>query len=131
MLWHHRPGCHTLVGFGYSLVFGKSSIVLLRRIGIFFLAGVTSAPNTDYAYWVSQNVYAMYQLMFATHHSGAHRGGDAERMKYWTVMLFIAFWMFLLLPDGPHGVGNYGFMNGIWNANHRQSDRFAGGTVVI
>src|ERR1700743_2573335 len=52
--------------FGYSLVFGKSfSSPFYGGSEYFFLAGVNSLPNTDYAYWVSQNVYAMYQLMFA------------------------------------------------------------------
>jgi len=32
---------------------------------IAFLRGVTAVPNTDYSYWVSHNVFAMYQLMFA------------------------------------------------------------------
>ncbi|NBV39497.1 MAG: ammonium transporter, partial [Verrucomicrobia bacterium] len=55
---------------GYSLVFGKSfSGTTLGMIfggsEFFFLNGVTSAPNTDYAYWTSQNVFSMYQLMFA------------------------------------------------------------------
>jgi Amt family ammonium transporter len=44
--------------FGYSLVFGKSfGSTLLGGSEYFFLKDVTSAPNTDYAYWVSQNVF--------------------------------------------------------------------------
>ena len=47
--------------FGYSLVFGKSfNSPFYGGSEYFFLAGVNSVPNTDYAYWVSQNVYAMY-----------------------------------------------------------------------
>ena len=52
--------------FGYSLVFGKNfNNPFYGGSEYFFFNGVTSAPNTDYAYWVSQNVYAMFQLMFA------------------------------------------------------------------
>ena len=62
-------GCAALVtvmwwAVGYSLVFSAESPFLggLKFAG---LAGVTSAPNTDYAYWVSQNVFSIYQLTFA------------------------------------------------------------------
>jgi Amt family ammonium transporter len=52
--------------FGYSLVFGTNyGSAFLGGSEFFFLQGVTSAPNTNYAYWVSQNVFAMYQMMFA------------------------------------------------------------------
>jgi len=119
--------------FGYSLVFGKSfNSPFYGGSEYFFLAGVTSAPNTDYAYWVSQNVYAMYQLMFAVITPALIVGAIAERMKYWTLMLFIAFWMFLVYFPMAHMVwGITGFMNGIWNANSTiKAIDFAGGTVV-
>src|SRR3954452_14785152 len=42
--------------FGYSLVFGKNfNNPFLGGSEYFFLKDVTSAPNTDYSYWVSQN----------------------------------------------------------------------------
>ena len=49
---------------GYSLVFHNGG-KLLGGLGFAMLKDVTSAPNPDYSYWVSQNVYSMYQLMFA------------------------------------------------------------------
>src|SRR5438552_4631375 len=45
---------------GYSLVF-HSGGKFYGSLDFKFLRGVTSAPNGDYSYWVSQNVYAMYQ----------------------------------------------------------------------
>src|SRR5207253_1531771 len=46
---------------GYSFAFGKGyNSGFLGGSEFFFLKGVTSAPNTDYAYWVSQNVFSMY-----------------------------------------------------------------------
>ena len=119
--------------FGYSLVFGKSfNNPFFGGSEYFFLSGVTSAPNTDYAYWVSQNVYAMYQLMFAIITPALIVGAIAERMKYWALMLFIACWMFLVYFPMAHMVwGITGFMNGIWNANSTiKAIDFAGGTVV-
>src|SRR5438094_8544459 len=49
---------------GYSVVFGKGN-PYYGGLDKIFLRGVTSAPNGDYSYWVAENVYAMYQLMFA------------------------------------------------------------------
>jgi Amt family ammonium transporter len=74
----------------------------------------------------------MYQLMFAVITPALIVGAIAERMKYWTVMLFIAFWMFLVYFPMAHMVwGITGFMNGIWNANSTvKAIDFAGGTVV-
>ena len=84
MLRHHRHGTILWWAFGYSLVFGKSfNNPFYGGSEYFFLSGVTSAPNTDYAYWVSQNVYAMYQLMFAIITPALIVGAIAERMKYW------------------------------------------------
>src|SRR6202045_1021631 len=119
--------------FGYSLVFGKSfNNPFYGGSEYFFLAGVNSVPNTDYAYWVSQNVYAMYQLMFAIITPALIIGAIAERMKYWTLMVFIAIWMFAVYFPLAHMVwGITGFMNGIWNPTSTiKAIDFAGGTVV-
>jgi Amt family ammonium transporter len=119
--------------FGYSLVFGKSfNNPFYGGSEYFFLLGVTSVPNGDYGYWVSQNVYAMYQLMFAIITPALIVGAIAERMKYWSLMVFIAIWMFAVYFPMAHMIwGITGFMNGIWNANSGiKAIDFAGGTVV-
>ena len=137
-------GCAGLVtvlwwAFGYSLVFGKSfsegGATLGKYLGgseFFFLKGVTSAPNTDYAYWVSQNVFSMYQMMFAIITPALIVGAVAERMKYMAVMVFIAIWMFVVYFPMAHMVwGVTGLMNGVWNATASiKAIDFAGGTVV-
>src|ERR1700689_339987 len=93
-------GCAGLVtvlwwAFGYSLVFGKNfESGLLGGSEFFFFKGVTSAPNPDYSFWVSQNVFACYQLMFAIITPALIVGAVAERMKYSAIMLFIGLWMF-------------------------------------
>src|SRR5437660_9033947 len=46
---------------GYSLVF-HSGGKFLGNLDFAFLKGVDSTPNGDYSYWVSQNVFSMYQL---------------------------------------------------------------------
>jgi Amt family ammonium transporter len=119
--------------FGYSLVFGKNfNSPFYGGSEYFFFSGVTSAPNTDYAFWVSQNVYAMFQLMFAIITPALIIGAIAERMKYMSVLIFITCWMFLVYFPQAHMVwGITGLMNGIWNASSQiKAIDFAGGTVV-
>jgi Amt family ammonium transporter len=114
-------------------VFGKSfGSGFFGGSEFFFLHGVTSAPNTDYAYWVSHNVFAMYQLMFAIITPGLIIGAIAERMKFTSIMLFVALWMFVVYFPLAHMVwGVNGFMNGVWNASASiKAIDFAGGTVV-
>jgi len=122
---------------GYSFVFGKSfDGTLLGHIfggsEYFFLNGVNSLPNTDYAYWTSQNVFAMYQLMFAIITPALIVGAIAERMKFSALMLFMAGWMFLVYFPMAHAIwGITGDMNGVWNAKATiKAIDFAGGTVV-
>src|SRR5258705_13013571 len=77
-----------------------------------FLKGVTSAPNGDYSYWVSENVFAMYQLMFAIITPALIIGSIAERMKFSAVCLFMIGWMFLVYFPQVHMVWG---IDGRWN----------------
>jgi Amt family ammonium transporter len=116
---------------GYSLVFSKGNAVL-GGLDFAMFGGVTAVPNTDYAAWVSQNVFAMFQMMFAIITPGLIVGAIAERMKYSAIMLFIGLWMFVVYFPLAHMVwGIDGMMNGVWNATASiKSIDFAGGTVV-
>src|SRR5437868_8746330 len=116
---------------GYSLVFA-SGCPFFGSARFAFLRGVTSAPNTNYSYWVSHNVFATYQLMFAIITPALILGSVAERMKFSAVMAIIALWMFLVYFPLAHMVwGIDGMMNGVWNANAKiRAIDFAGGTVV-
>lgn len=116
---------------GYSLVFSAGT-PFLGGLKYAFLSGVDSAPNTDYAAWVSQNVFAMYQMMFAIITPALIIGAIAERMKFSAILLFVGLWMFVVYFPLAHMVwGVDGWMNGVWNgaAKIRAID-FAGGTVV-
>jgi Amt family ammonium transporter len=116
---------------GYSLVFAPGT-PYIGGLKYAFLRGVTSAPNLDYGGWVSNNVFAMYQLMFAIITPALIVGAIAERMKFTSVLLFVTFWMFLVYFPLAHMVwGVDGLMNGAGNAAARISALdFAGGTVV-
>ncbi|MCI0418528.1 MAG: ammonium transporter [Acidobacteria bacterium] len=117
--------------FGYSFAFDAGS-PFLGGFNLAFLKGVSAAPNTNYAYWVSQSVFSMYQLMFAIITPALIVGAIAERMKYSAIMLFILGWMFVVYFPLAHMVwGIDGFMNGVWNAAATvKAIDFAGGTVV-
>src|SRR2546423_8683859 len=63
---------------GYSLVFSRGS-PFIGGLKFAFFRGVDAKPNGDYSYWVSQNIFAMYQLMFAIITPALILGADAER----------------------------------------------------
>jgi Amt family ammonium transporter len=123
---------------GYSLVFGDvggaggDSSTFIGGLKHMMLKDVTSAPDTNYAYWVSGNVYSMYQLMFAIITPALIVGAIAERMKFTAIMTFVGLWMFGVYFPLAHMVwGIDGFMNGVWNAKATiKAIDFAGGTVV-
>ncbi|HWZ93825.1 MAG TPA: ammonium transporter [Opitutaceae bacterium] len=118
---------------GYSLVFGTSfHSQFFGGREYFFLRGVTSAPNTNYGFWVSQNVFAMYQLMFAIITPALIVGAIAERMKFTSILVFVALWMLVVYFPLAHMIwGITGFMNGVSNPNSAiKAIDFAGGTVV-
>ena len=116
---------------GYSLVFSRGC-PFLGGLTFAFLHGVDPTPNGDYSYWVSQNVFAMYQLMFAIIAPALIVGAVAERMKFAAVLVFVSIWMFVVYFPIAHMVwGIDGWMNGVWNSNAKiTAIDFAGGTVV-
>jgi ammonium transporter, Amt family len=123
------------VVFGYSMVFADGNDIIKGVVGNFkfaFLKDVTSAPNTNYCYWTSHNVFSMYQLMFAIITPALILGAIAERMKFSAILAFVALWMVVVYFPLAHMIwGVNGMMNGVWNggASIRSID-FAGGTVV-
>jgi Amt family ammonium transporter len=116
---------------GYTIAF-HSGKPFWGSLDWAFLNGVDSNPNTDYAGWVSHNVFSMYQMMFAIITPALIVGAIAERMKFSAIMLFVILWMFLVYFPLAHMVwGIDGLMNGVWNANAKiKAIDFAGGTVV-
>lgn len=118
---------------GYSLVFGSNfNSPYIGGTEYFFLKDVGAAPNTTYAGWISQSVFAMYQLMFAIITPALIIGAVAERMKFKAIMLFVFLWMLVVYFPMAHMVwGGTGLMNGVWNGDAKVTAiDFAGGTVV-
>jgi ammonium transporter, Amt family len=119
--------------FGYSFVFADGAGAVVGDFKKFaFLKDVTSAPNTNYSYWVSHNVFSMYQMMFAIITPALIIGAIAERMKFSAILLFVGLWMVVVYFPLAHMVwGINGLMNGVWNADAKiKAIDFAGGTVV-
>ena len=117
---------------GYSITFASGNPFMGSWCKFAFLKGVDSAPNTDYSYWVSHNVFSMYQLMFAIITPALIVGAIAERMKFSAILVFVTLWMFVVYFPLAHMVwGIDGLMNGVWNAKAGiKAIDFAGGTVV-
>src|SRR6058998_2979109 len=116
---------------GYSLVFSRGS-PFIGGLKFAFLRGVDAQPNGDYSYWVSQNIFAMFQLMFAIITPALIIGAVAERIRFAAVLVFVGVWMFAVYFPLAHMVwGIDGWMNGVWNSRAKiTSIDFAGGTVV-
>ncbi|MCC7373993.1 MAG: ammonium transporter [Verrucomicrobiales bacterium] len=116
---------------GYSLSFAKGS-PFLGGLDWRLFHGVTARPNPDYGAWVSHNVFAIYQLMFAIITPCLIVGAIAERMTYKALMVFCTLWMFVVYFPSAHMLwGSDGWMNGLWNDQARiKAIDFAGGIVV-
>ena len=126
---------------GYGMIFGGTGAaakedVIAGWVGSptidWMLNNVTSAPNSNYSYWVSENVFSMFQLMFAVITPALIIGAIAERMKFKAIFVFMTLWMLIVYFTQGHAVwGINGAMNGVWNAGAKiKAMDFAGGTVV-
>jgi len=116
---------------GYSLAFaGGNSFI--GNADHAFLKGVEPGNTGAGYYWISDAMWAMFQLSFAIITPPLIVGAVAERMKFGAVLLFVALWMFAVYFPFAHMVwSGSGFMCGPLNANAGiKAIDFAGGTVV-
>jgi Amt family ammonium transporter len=116
---------------GYSLTFAAGT-PFIGGLDFAFFKGVTGGEVGQGSNWISNNVWAIFQLTFAIITPALIVGAIAERMKFSAIMLFIALWMFAVYFPLAHMVwGADGLMSGALNANARiKALDFAGGTVV-
>jgi len=116
---------------GYSLSFGAGNAFIGDTAYKFFEGVVPGNTGAGY-YWISDTMWAMFQLSFAIITPALIVGAIAERMKFSAVLLFVAIWMFAVYFPFAHMVwSTTGFMCGPLNpeAGIKAID-FAGGTVV-
>lgn len=118
---------------GYSLSFGGSpESKFLGDFGFAMFKGVEGAKTGAGYWWISDQMWAMFQLTFAIITPALIIGAIAERMKFSAILLFVALWMFVVYFPMAHMVwATNGWMCGPLNkaAGIKALD-FAGGTVV-
>jgi Amt family ammonium transporter len=117
---------------GYSMTFSAGSPFFGSLSTYAFFNGVTGAPGGASTHWLSQDVFAMFQLTFAIITPALIVGAIAERMKFKAILIFVAIWMFIVYFPLAHMVwSGTGFMSGAGNADAKiKAIDFAGGTVV-
>lgn len=116
---------------GYSLCFSEGG-PFIGGTAFAMLQGVDSSVGQG-GQWISNNVFSMFQMMFAIITPALIIGAIAERMKFSSIMLFVLLWMFLVYFPLAHMVwGPGGYMNGLGNFDNAgvKAIDFAGGTVV-
>lgn len=117
---------------GYSLSFSGENAVL-GDFGNAMLKGILPGNVGLGSQWISDSIWAMFQLTFAIITPALIVGAIAERMKFSAIMLFVLLWMFVVYFPLAHMVwSGKGLMNGALNAADAAIPAldFAGGTVV-
>ncbi len=116
---------------GYSLSFSAGNAFIGDMSNAMF-SGVEPGKVGAGYHWISDSMWAMFQLTFAIITPALIVGAIAERMKFSAVLLFIALWMFAVYFPLAHMVwSTTGFMCGPLNPNATiKALDFAGGTVV-
>ena len=106
---------------GYSLAFSGEG-PFIGDLGQLFLAGISVGSMNG---TIPESVFMMFQMTFAIITPALITGAVAERVKFSSLMVFLALWLVLVYAPVTHWVwGGGGFLG---NAGVLD---FAGGTVV-
>ena len=118
---------------GYSLSFGvDAKSALFGDMSNAMFKGIEPGNVGAGYYWISDGMWAMFQLTFAIITPALIVGAIAERMKFISIMVFILLWMFAVYFPFAHMVwSTVGLMCGPLNPDAAiKAIDFAGGTVV-
>jgi ammonium transporter, Amt family len=110
---------------GYTLAFGTSVGGLIGSLNFFGLAGVSAAPNADYAPTIPHLAFSAYQMMFAIITPALITGAFVERVRFKAFLVFTVLWATFVYDPVAHWVWGVG---GILRSMGALD--FAGGTVV-
>jgi Amt family ammonium transporter len=114
---------------GYSLSFG-SGTSFIGGLQHMFLKGVGTTPDAAYSATIPHQTFMIFQLMFAIITPALITGAFAERMKFSSMVVFMALWSLLIYAPMAHMVwGKGGLLNAALGGRFPTLD-FAGGTVV-
>ena len=106
----------------YGLAFGDGgSINAFVGLGKFFLSGVSVDTVSG---TIPETVFQMFQLTFAVITPALMVGAFAERMKFSSMMVFMALWVSIVYAPVAHWVWGGGWLGEMGVLD------FAGGTVV-
>ena len=106
---------------GYSLAFSGEG-PFIGDLGQLFLAGISVGSMNG---TIPESVFMMFQMTFAIITPALITGAVAERVKFSSLMVFLALWLVLVYAPITHWVwGGGGFLGGAGVLD------FAGGTVV-
>jgi len=116
---------------GYSLSFGSGNAIIGDTAYAMFKGVEPGNVGAGY-HWISDSMWAMFQLTFAIITPALIVGAIAERMKFLAVLVFVALWMFAVYFPFAHMVwSSTGLMCGPLNKDAAiKAIDFAGGTVV-
>lgn len=110
---------------GYSMSFGPDIQGVLGDLSWFGLQSVGMEPSATYATTIPQNVFMIYQCMFAIITPALITGAFAERVRFAPFVVFALFWSILVYNPVCHWIWG----SGGWLASFGVQD-FAGGLVV-
>ena len=113
----------TWVLWGYSIAFGPDHGGLIGDLTLFGLQGVSWEIGTVVEN-IPDQVFMVFQLMFAIITPALIVGSIAERMKFSAFLLFVVIWSTVIYSPLAHWVWGGGWLGGIGALD------FAGGTVV-
>lgn len=116
-------GVWTLIG--YSLAFAPGKGGFIGGLKYIFLNGVGAAPDEAYAATIPSALFYFFQLKFAAITPALIIGAFAERVRFRSLLVFIALWTICVYAPAAHWVWGVGG----WLRNLGALD-FAGGTVV-
>ena len=116
---------------GYSLSFGAGN-AYIGDMAYAMLEGVSPYTSGAGYWWISDAMWAMFQLSFAIITPALIIGAIGERMKFISVMVFVGIWMFAVYFPFAHMVwSTTGLMCGPLEPGAAiKAIDFAGGTVV-
>jgi ammonium transporter, Amt family len=107
--------------YAYSLAFGDDVNMVIGNLGKAFMAGVGVDSVSGS---IPETVFSMFQLTFAIITPALIIGAFAERMKFSSMLVFMALWLTFVYAPIAHWVWGGGWLGGMGVKD------FAGGTVV-
>lgn len=113
------------VYIGYTMSFGPDIGGMIGDFSWFALKGVGSDPSAAYATTIPQNVFMIYQCMFAIITPALITGAFAERVRFAPFVVFSLLWAVLVYNPVCHWIwGSGGWLGAMGVLD------FAGGLVV-